>query len=141
MVHQCCRILSATLWDLDDLQVLQNKIARLVSGFDCRTSRNLIFDRVGWMTIRQLVQFHTSITVCRIRKSAEPEYLATCLLNENRNGNIIIKLSRLTLYRKSFLYRGICNWNSLSCDLKNIEDSKLFKRELRQWIFKRVSRF
>ena len=73
--------------------------------------------------------------------SKEPELLASMLLRENMRGKIIIPMSNLTLYRKSFSYRGICYWNTLPERLRNISRIGLFKIELKKWIFSEVSKF
>ena len=127
--------------DLNDLQVIQNKIARLVTNSHIRRHRSEIFDFMGWFTVRQLIVYHTLITVHRIRTSNEPEMLASLMTRENVRGKLIIPTSNLTLYRKSFTYRGICYWNSLPESLRNVSNVVLFKKELKEWIFKNVSKF
>ena len=127
--------------DLHDLQVIQNKIARLVTNSHIRRHRSEIFDFMGWFTVRQLIVYHTLITVHRIWISNEPEMLASLMTRENLRGKIIIPTSNLTLYRKSFTYRGICYWNSLPESLRNVSNVVLFKKELKEWIFKNVSKF
>ena len=57
------------------------------------------------------------------------------------NDRIIIPQSRLTLYRKSFTYRGILIWNKLPGKLRNERRIGCFKKELRTWIFETVSMF
>ena len=69
-------------------QVLQNKAAQIVCQALPRTSRNELFDITGWMTVRQLISYHTLLTVFRIRSSGEPEYLESHLNKDTRNGQI-----------------------------------------------------
>ena len=127
--------------ELDDLQIMQNKLARMVTGSQQRANRADMFDKLKWLTVRQQVIYHTLITVFRVRTSGEPENLSNILTNENRNMNIIIPQSNLTLYRKSFTYRGIQGWNKLPDDVKTIEKIGVFKKALRTWIFNEVSKF
>ena len=94
------------LQHINDLQTIQNKIARVVTKSRYRTPRVLMYDKLQWMTVRQLLFYHTMLTVFRIRKSGETEFLASLLLKENRNNNIIVPSCNLTLYRKSFVFRG-----------------------------------
>ena len=65
-----------------------------------------MYDKLGWLTVNQLVRYHTLLAVYRIRMSKEPEYLAASLCNENRNGKIIVQNTKLTLTQKSFKVRG-----------------------------------
>ena len=99
-----------------------------------------MFDEIKWMTVKQLTIYHTLMTIYRIRRSGEPEYLSSVLCNDNRNAKIIIPMSNLTLYRQSFIYRGIQNWNCLPEYLRSIKDYTAFKRSLRQWIHEEVER-
>ena len=56
-----------------------------------------MFDKLGWMTVAQLVFYHTMMAVYRIRKSGEPELLAEKFSKENFRGNIITPNTRLTI--------------------------------------------
>ena len=127
--------------DLKDLQVLQNKIGRLVTNSRYDTRRYDIFEKLQWLTVKQQIVYHTVLTVHKIRQNDEPEFLASKLKRDNRNGKIIIPQSNLTLYRKSFLYRGILSWNSLPDDIRKEENSRIFKKLSRCWILQNVSRF
>ena len=127
--------------DLNDLQVLQNKIGRLITKSRYETRRTEIFERLQWLTVRQQIVYHTVLTIQKIRQSNEPEFLASKFKRDNRYGKIIIPHSNLTLYRKSFLYRGILSWNSLPDDLRKEDNSRTFKKLARCWILQNVSRF
>ena len=50
-------------------------------------------------------------------------------------------MSNLTLYRKSFTYRGIEMWNQLLSGLRNIDKIGHFKIEVKKWIFNEVPKF
>ena len=114
--------------EIQDLQILQNKAAQLVTLSPPRATRHPMYDKLGWLTVNQLVHYHTLLAVYRIRQSGEPEYLAQSLCNDNINGNIIIKTTRLTLLQKSFKFRGACNWNNLPQSVRNIQRIGQFKK-------------
>ena len=86
---------------LGDLQVLQNKAAQIVTRSPPRATRNPMFDRLDWLTVNQLIAYHTFF---KIRSCGEPEYLSEILRQDNRNGSIIIPNSDLTLAKKSFSF-------------------------------------
>ena len=96
-----------------------------------------MFDRLGWMTVQQLIAYHTLIY--RIRQSKELEHLADILTRDN--GRIIMKNSRLVLYRNSFIFRGSILWNKLPGPLRNIEKIGNFKKDVRSWVEAHVVRF
>ena len=90
--------------EINVLQVQQNKAAQIVLNRQPRTNRDLMFDKLKWMTVSQLIAYHTIITVYRIRMSGTPENLALLLCRDNHNGHIIMKNPKL--FRDSFTYRG-----------------------------------
>ena len=68
--------------DLNNLQVLQNRAVQLTSSStSTRSSHNIIFDLVGWMTVRQLIFYHSAMSVLRVRNTMEPEELGSKLAN------------------------------------------------------------
>merc|ERR1711954_195671 len=69
--------------DMNDLQVLQNKVARLITFSESRTPRIHMFEKLQWLSVNQLIFYHTVLTVYRIRQSEEPEYLASKLTMDN----------------------------------------------------------
>ena len=93
------------------------------------------------MTVHQLIAYHTLIAIYRIRQSKEPEHLANILTRDNVYGHIIMKNSRLVLYRNSFIFRGSLLWNKLPGPLRNIEKIGNFKKDVRSWVEAHVVRF
>ena len=90
--------------EVQTLQVQQNRAAQIVLNSPPRTSRDWMFDKLGWMTVQQLIAHHTLIAVYRIRQSKEPEQLAD-ILTTDIYGRIILNNSILGSYRNSFTYR------------------------------------
>ena len=127
--------------ELNSLQVLQNSAVRIALNLPPRAHRNYMYDMVGWLTVKQLVAYHTCLAVYRIRKSQQPEHLATLLLNENYRGNIIVKNVQLELYRSSFIFRGSVLWNNLPGHLRQETSERAFKKNLSKWIKENISRF
>ena len=86
-----------------------------------RFNRDSMFSMLGWMTVQQLIVYHTALVVYRIRQAEEPEYLARALTRDNYRGNIVVQNTRLGLYKKSFTQRGSTLWNGLPKELRKIE--------------------
>ena len=120
---------------------MQNKAAQLALNCPPWTNRDWMFGKLKWMTVTQLIAYHTLITLFRIRQQRRPAYLATKLLNENRNSNIIVLNTSLELYRKSFVYRGALLWNRLPVTMKKIQNSNGFKSEVKTWVIENVDRY
>ena len=100
-----------------------------------------MFDQLGWMTVRQLVAYHTLVTVFRVRYHNEPEYLASKLCRDSRQGRIMLGNSHLELHRKSFVYRGISLWNRLPRNLREMSGLEKFKLGIKSWIMDSIDRY
>lgn len=124
-----------------DLQILQNKAARLVCRLPLRVSRKELFKKLKWLTVNQLIMYHTLLSVFKIKLSREPEYLAKHFSLENRNQRIIIPNPNLSLAYDSFCFRGSKDWNKLPGDLRSITSPDLFRKKLKEWILSNVQQF
>ena len=127
--------------EIRDLQILQNKAAQIITQSPPRAIRNPMFDKLDWLTVNQLVTYHTLLAVYRVRTTGEPEYLAESLCNVNRNGHIIVKSTKLSLLKNSFKFRGACNWNGLPLSLRKMSKIGAFKKGVKVWIKQNVPRF
>lgn len=99
--------------ELDSLQVLQNCAARFALNCPPRFHREDMFDKLGWLTVRQLIAYLSLVLVQRVKESNEPEFLAACFRRVNHNGHILVHNTPLELYRSSFVYRTSILWNKL----------------------------
>ena len=100
-----------------------------------------MFDKLDWLSVNQLVVYHTLLQVYKIRSSREPEYLSQALRDDNRNGNIIIPNTDLSLAKNSFVFRGAKLWNNLPPNIRNNFKISKFKKESRKWVKENISRF
>ena len=124
-----------------EIQVIYNKAARLVCRLPPRTSRKELFNKLGWMTLRQLVVYHTLVAVFRIRQAKALEYLHRFLNNDSRNKRILFPQQKLTLTYDSFCFRGSRHWNQLPSDLRYELNSQSFNAKLKAWVFGNVPMF
>ena len=127
--------------ELNMLQTLQNRAARIALNFPARSNRDVMFSKLGWMTVRQLVAYHTLMTIFKVRVTSSPEYLSRILKRENHNGQIIMKNVLLQLYRSSFVFRGAVLWNRIPRSLREDDCEKSFKLGVREWVLNNVNRF
>ena len=127
--------------DLGDLQVMQNKAARIVTLMPPRTNRSLMYDKLGWLTINQLIFYHSVILVFKIRSSGQPEYLAQLLKQDSRNSRIMIPNLALRVAQRSFTMRGSTSWNLLPQIDRDQPKLGSFKKMTKQWILVNIERF
>ena len=131
----------------DGLQVVQNTAARCVTGLAWNTSVAVLLLQCGWLSVRQLILFHSMVLVFKIKQEGKPRYLheklSTSFNYETRlaKTNAIRKLEKIgSDYRKqSFIPRSTDQWNKLPAKTRNQSELKVFKTELRSWIKKNVS--
>ena len=123
-------------------QVIQNRAARIVTKKGLFTSQKNLLSETNWLSIRQMITFHSILQIWRVRKSNRPEYLND-IFNPNynqqtrmvRNGNIRIPDTETSLGKNALRIRGATWWNSLPPDLKMFSGDVLsFKRELKKWV-------
>ena len=60
---------------LQSLQTIQNKAARAVVRLEAGTPTRTILSQCGWLSIRQLVTYHSTVLVHRVKLSRVPQYL------------------------------------------------------------------
>ena len=61
----------------DSLQVVQNTAARCVTGLAWNTSVAVLLLQCGWLSVRQLILFHSMVMVFKIKQESKPRYLHT----------------------------------------------------------------
>ena len=127
--------------ETEALQIMQNRAARIVTHSSIRTSRKEIFQKVGWLTVNQLVFYHSALSTYRIRQSKEPEYLHEVMSLDNRAGSIIVPNTTLTLTKNSYCYRAATQWNTLPVDIRTNKKISQFKYKLKKWISENVPQF
>ena len=71
---------------LNSLQVQLNKAARLVKGFSCFTSTRKLMEICGWLTVKQLVVFQTTLMVHKTLISGRPHYMSSRLSSDYTSG-------------------------------------------------------
>ena len=127
--------------DLKDIQVLQNKAAQVVTHSPPLAERSPMYDKLNWLTVNQLITYHTVISVFKIRKNLEPEYLASMLTKDSRNRRIMIPNIDLGLAQKSFTMRGSESWNKLPENIRNQSKISIFKKMVKKWISLNIPKF
>ena len=128
-------------FEIEALQVMQNKAARLVTHSPLRVPRKEIFSQLGWLTVNQLIYYHSALTTFRIRQEREPEYLSNLMSRDNERGSIIVPNTTLSLAKSSFCFRGSAQWNSIPAHIRNTIKISQFKMKLKSWIQQNIDQF
>ena len=70
------RYYSFTVKDNNNIQVLQNKLNRLLLDADYNTSTQDLLNKTDTLSIHQMVAYHTAVNTYKIIKSGKPTYIA-----------------------------------------------------------------
>ena len=129
---------------LQSLQVQLNKAARHVTGMSNFTPTRKLMKVCGWLTVKQLVKYHTILMVHKAVITNKPMYISSRLKTEysystrmSSSGGVRMDETyryRTDLPMKSFRYRGAHDYNAIPADLRKITNLKTFKVELKKWI-------
>ena len=129
---------------LKALQVLQNRAARAVTHKSWFTpTRHLLAD-CRWLSVRQLVFFHSVVSTHKIVTSGNPHYLYNMMstshpLHTRQAAGGKIRLgenfgSKEGLVRDSFRYWAAINYNSIPAFIRTAKTLQTFKTKLKQWV-------
>ena len=100
----------------------------------------------GWLSVNQLVVYHSSILVYKVMMTKSPMYLYSmfsskyeCDTRQARSGQIkLTRISNLDLSHESFRWRAAAVYNSLPASLRQDKSLKSFKTGLKKWIIDNI---
>ena len=124
------------------LQVLQNKAARIVTRLRWGTETSFLLNQIGWLSVKQLVIYHSLILVFKIQQEHKPVYLREKFKNKfayqtrQATGNCFVQndTPKSEKSRTAFAYKSTIMWNSLPPQIRKIEKLEKFKSVLKKWV-------
>ena len=129
---------------LSALQVLQNKAARAVTRKFWFTPTRLLLAECKWMSVRQLVFYHSALSTHKIVTSDRPLYLHKNMstafpLRTRQAAGRQINLgegfgSKQGLLHDGFKYRAAKDYNTLPASIRTTRTLITFKKRLKQWV-------
>ena len=135
---------SFTKEDIRKLQVLQNKVARLLIGNKYSWKQNNmsteeLLHKSGDLSVHQLGALQTVVMTKKIILSQKPSYLAQRLQIRQDRGpglasTIQQKKTQLGIYREGFVYRGAQLFNMQPLQLREETNMNKFKKNVKSWI-------
>ena len=114
--------------ELKKVQTLQNLTASWVCNVSKWTKTKELLEKVGWLSINQLIYYHSALTMWKVLKYKEPK-------NNMKNINHrSFHKGRIDLTRRTWSQRTLDFYNNLPMDVKNKPKISLFKSKMRKWI-------
>ena len=120
---------------LNYLQVLQNRAARLVTRHGLFTPNAVVLHQCGWLSVRQMVQYHSLVLVAKIKLQNKPEYFREHFTSNFpyrkrlATGLGIRREDQLShdVTKNSFAPRTTATWNLLPAVIRSLQSIQQFK--------------
>ena len=134
-----------TIKDNYKIQVLQNKINRILTRSGKRTSTKELLNMTKSLSVQQMIAYQTLVMTYKILQTTKPVYISNKISqNENmtnlRNKRKTLNVPRMKLAqaREGFVNRAAVLYNKLDEGTRNSETITVFKRQTRQWVLKNI---
>ena len=142
---------------LNSLQICQNKVARLVTKLDRYTPTTVLLKQCGWMSVRQLLVYHSLVLLHRTVQNKTPTYLYRKIMAGGAQPNTrhavattaalavagvpsqpSVDHCELGLKRKSWCWAGVVWYRKLPVDILAETKISTFKTRLKEWVAENV---
>ena len=134
----CCSMWGcAGTTEINRLQKLQNRAARIVTNSSFDTPSNQLIETLGWKTINEAIDIQSKTIVFKSLNELAPLYLrslfgknskSTSYRLRNTSTDLRLPKKRTENGKKSFSSRGAKLWNSLSANCKKPASLSTFKQ-------------
>ena len=134
----CCSVWGCCgLTEINHLQKLQNRAARIITGSRYDAPGLPLVKRLGWKTIDELISSESNIMVFKSLHGLAPQYMSNLFTKTSQVTSRNLRNSATDLRvpkkksangQKCFSFRGAKSWNGLSAEHKNASTIYKFKR-------------
>ena len=122
--------------------LIQNRAARLETQLNRYTSIRKLLHQCGWLSVNQLVRYHTLLLIYQIKRERKPLYFSHKLniefSRETRlaagGGIRRVERNRSRIAQSGFIVRGSQYWNALLLHIRQRESKSTFKVKINEWI-------
>ena len=128
------------------LQTIQNKAARVVTNQGIFTSTKVLLRECGWLSVAQLVFFHSVVLLFKTRLTKKPRYLfemaeiqentryGTRTSHKRKLFSVGHQLPSNQLNWNSYRWRSVRSWNLLPREMRELDNVSEFKKQLKIWV-------
>ena len=141
---------------LNALQVSMNRVARIVTKLDIFTPTSLLMQQCGWLTVRQLISYHSLMLLDRTIKFQTPAFLFQKITFNEQQGYQTRQVAdykaaliaagvleqagtancELDITRRSWCWATVKMYNKLPPNLR--AEKVNFKSGLKDWVSKNI---
>ena len=115
------------------VQVLMNKAAHYVTGWDKKTRTVKLMDECRWLLIDELIIYQSIISMWTVINRKIPRQLADEISVEN-DGKLTVDKPRLKTIALGFKWRTVESWNKLEEETRKEKSLPKFKKLVKTWI-------
>ena len=122
-----------------NLQKLQNRAARIITGADYSVRSTQILQNLNWLSLEERRSQQFKKLMFKTMNKEVPEYLHEKFVLTNTvhshnirgvNDNVSIPRPQTEALKKGFVYRGACLWNSLPSKAKQATTLRSFNNNI-----------
>ena len=122
----------------------KKRAARIILDAAPDAPSKALFEKLGWLSVFDLVTLHKCILLYKIFNNQSPSYLQDLFICQTSNAytlrsesNFDLRLPkhRTNLFKNSLQYSGVHIWNSLPLNIRCAPSLPVFKRNVEKYIF------
>ena len=136
----CCSVWGcAGSTDINQLQKLQNRAARIITNSSFDTPSRPLITELGWKTVEELIGNESKTMVFKSLNDLAPQYLCNLFTKNSACSSRILRNTETDLRlpkkrsangQKCFSFRGAKLWNSLPAESKTASSLGSFKKSI-----------
>ena len=136
----CGSVIYVSSTNFGRLQVLQNKIMRVILRCNRFSSSQLMLNTLNWLNIKQFLYFQTMTFIFKIINNTLPDYLTRQLLpitdvhlrntRMSNTNNFYVKRTNKSSTMNSLFHKGVVQFNLLPHVIKSSRSVQQFKSKL-----------
>ena len=136
----CCSVWGcAGSTDINQLQKLQNRAARIITKSSFDTPSRPLITELGWKTVEELIGNESKTMVFKSLNDLAPQYLCNLFTKNSACSSRILRKTETDLRlpkkrsangQKCFYFRGAKLWNSLPAESKTASSLGSFKKSI-----------
>ena len=140
-LRYCCSVWgSGGGTNLQVLQNLQNRAARIVTNSNYDSSASALIKSLNWPTVADMIKIETACMVYKSINDLAPDYLSKMVTKNltysmknlrNTATDLQFPLMKTCNGQRAFLYLGAGVWNRLDSEVKQASSLKAFKNALK----------